>query len=227
MGTIRKRGDKWSYRVDLGAVNGKRVQKEKGGFATKKEAAAAMTLVENELLKTGEYIEAEQKITMQQLYEEFIEEEAPLTRKYTTIVRYKSLYRNQIEPEFASNYLYQITTERIQKFINYKVKEEKNKMSGHSEQGLSAAYVRSVYNFLLVLFALAKKKKYIKTNPMDDVTPPKDYRAYGKEIRYYTQPQIEWMDKRFQSTIYTRLTTWIYILRCSMLESALHCDSAI
>lgn len=55
MGTIRKRGDKWSYRVDLGAVNGKRVQKEKGGFATKKEAAAAMTLVENELLKTGEY----------------------------------------------------------------------------------------------------------------------------------------------------------------------------
>lgn len=140
MGTIRKRGDKWSYRVDLGAVNGKRMQKEKGGFATKKEAAAAMTLVENELLKTGEYIEAEQKITMQQLYEEFIEEEAPLTRKYTTIVRYKSLYRNQIEPEFASNYLYQITTERIQKFINYKVKEEKNKMSGHSEQGLSAAY---------------------------------------------------------------------------------------
>lgn len=71
MGTIRKRGDKWSYRVDLGAVNGKRVQKEKGGFATKKEAAAAMTLVENELLKTGEYVEAEQKITMQQLYEEF------------------------------------------------------------------------------------------------------------------------------------------------------------
>ena len=82
MGTIRKRGDKWSYRVDLGAVNGKRMQKEKGGFATKKEAAAAMTLVENELLKTGEYVEAEQKITMQQLYEEFIEEEAPLTRKY-------------------------------------------------------------------------------------------------------------------------------------------------
>lgn len=44
MGTIRKRGDKWSYRVDLGAVNGKRMQKEKGGFATKKEAAAAMTI---------------------------------------------------------------------------------------------------------------------------------------------------------------------------------------
>ena len=94
MGTIRKRGDKWSYRVDLGAVNGKRMQKEKGGFATKKEAAAAMTLVENELLKTGEYIEAEQKITMQQLYEEFIVEEGPLTRN--------------IQPLFATSHFIEI-----------------------------------------------------------------------------------------------------------------------
>ena len=37
MGTIRKRGDKWSYRVDLGAVNGKRVQKEKGGLPQRKK----------------------------------------------------------------------------------------------------------------------------------------------------------------------------------------------
>lgn len=64
---------------------------------------------------------------MQQLYEEFIEEEAPLTRKYTTIVRYKSLYRNQIEPEFASNYLYQITTERIQNSSTIKLKKRKIK----------------------------------------------------------------------------------------------------
>lgn len=213
MGTVRKRGDKWSYRVDRGVINGKRTQKEKGGFTTKKEAIAAMTLVENELLKTGEYIEADQKITMQQLFEEFITEEAPLTRKYATIVRYKSLYRNQIGPEFAEYYLYQISTDKIQKFINYKVQEEKSKMSGHTEQGLSASYVRGVYNFLLVLFTYAKKKKkYIRTDPMEDVVPPKDYRAYGKEIRYYTQTQIEWMDQRFQSTnLYTAYQLGLYL----------------
>lgn len=213
MGTVRKRGDTWSYRIDLGVINGKRTQKEKGGYATKKEATAAMTAVENELLSSGEYIEPDQKVTMQQLYDEFITEEAPLTRKYATIIRYHSLYRNQVEPEFAPLYLYQITTERIQKFINFKVQKEKSKMSGHTDQGLSASYVRSIYNFLLVLFTYAKqKKKYIKNNPMADVVPPRDYRAYGKEIKYYTQTQIEWMDKRFQSTnLYTAYQLGLYL----------------
>lgn len=213
MGTVRKKGATWSYRIDLGTINGKRTQKEKSGFATKKEAIAAMTAVESTLLLSGEYIESKQKITMKQLYEEFIDEEAPLTRKYATIVRYRSLYRNQLEQEFDTLYLYQITTDRIQKFLNFKVQEEKSKMSGHSNQGLSASYVRSIYNFLLVLFTFAKKKKkYIKTNPMDDVVPPRDYRAYGKEIRYYTQKQIEWMDKRFQSTnLYTAYQLGLYL----------------
>ena len=213
MGTVRKRGGKWSYRVDFSGTDGKRVQKEKGGFATKKEATAAMTAVENDLLKLGEYVDPNQKITMQQLFEEFITEEAPVTRKYATIVRYKSLYRNQIGPEFGVNYLYQISTDRIQKFLNYKIQEEKSKMSGHTEQGLSASYVRSLYNFLLVLFTYArKKKKYIRNDPMEEVVPPKDYRAYGKEIKYYTQDQIEWMDKRFQSTnLYTAYLLGLYL----------------
>lgn len=213
MGTVRKRGDTWSYRVDLGIVNGKRTQKEKGGFATKKEAIAAMTAVENSLLLSGTYIEPEQKVTLQQLYEEFITEEAPLTRKYATIVRYQSLYRNQLSRELGTFYLYQITTDKIQKFINFKVQEEKSKQSGQTNQGLSASYVRSVYNFLLVLFAYAvKKKKYIKNNPMNDVVPPRDYRAYSKEIRYYTREQIDWMDKRFQSTnLYTAYQLGLYL----------------
>lgn len=213
MGTVRKRGDKWSYRVNVTSADGKRIQKEKGGFATKKEATIAMTAIENDLLTSGEYIEPEQKVTMQQLYEEFISEEAPLERKYATIVRYASLYRNQIGPEYAEMYLYQITTDKIQKFINYKNKDEKSKMSGHTEQGLSASYVRSIYNFLLVLFEYArKKKKYIRTDPMQDVVPPKDYRMYEREIKYYTRNQIEWMDKRFQSTnLYTAYLLGLYL----------------
>ena len=47
---------------------------------------------------------------------------------------------------------------------------------------------------------------------MEEVVPPKDYRAYGKEIRYYTQDQIEWMDKRFQSTnLYTAYLLGLYL----------------
>ena len=35
MGSIRKRGDKWAYSIELGAVNGKRKRKEKSGFSKK------------------------------------------------------------------------------------------------------------------------------------------------------------------------------------------------
>ena len=196
MGTVRKRGDKWSYRIDLGVIDGKRTQKEKGGFATKKEATAAMTAAENDLLKTGEYIDANQKVTMQQLYEEFITEEAPLTRKYSTVLRYKSLYRNQIEPEFAEYYLYQISTDKIQKFLNYKAQNEKNRMPKHGEEGLSASYVRSVYNFLLVLFAYAKKKK-------------KNIFATIRWKMLFRQKTIVHMAKKFDIIRKRKLNGWI------------------
>ena len=44
-GTIRKRGNTWSYIVDLPPVNGKRKQKQKGGFRTKKECETALQTI--------------------------------------------------------------------------------------------------------------------------------------------------------------------------------------
>ena len=42
-GSVRKRGNTWSYRVDFGkSADGKRNQIEKGGYKTKKEADKAL-----------------------------------------------------------------------------------------------------------------------------------------------------------------------------------------
>lgn len=41
-GSVRKRGEKWSYYFTIGIVDGKRKIKEKGGFRTKKEAQTAL-----------------------------------------------------------------------------------------------------------------------------------------------------------------------------------------
>ena len=42
-GSVRKkRKNAWSYRIDLGTVDGKRKQVEKGGFKTEREATKAM-----------------------------------------------------------------------------------------------------------------------------------------------------------------------------------------
>lgn len=36
-GSVRKKRDKWTYRIDVGYIDGKRKQIEKGGFLTKKK----------------------------------------------------------------------------------------------------------------------------------------------------------------------------------------------
>ena len=57
-GSVRKRyNNAWSYRIDLGFVDGKRKQVEKGGFKTEREATKAMQDVLYHLNNTGDYVE--------------------------------------------------------------------------------------------------------------------------------------------------------------------------
>ena len=118
-GSVRLRGKTWSYRVDLGKVDGKRKQIERSGFRTQKEAVKAMQEILAQYHKTGEYVD-NKKITFQQNYDEFIRVEAPATRAYATILRYESIYRNHLQNEFGPLYLYQIDSKRIQTFLHEK-----------------------------------------------------------------------------------------------------------
>lgn len=95
-GSVRKkRKNAWSYRIDLGTVDGKRKQVEKGGFKTEREATKAMQDVLYHLNNTGDYVE-NKKISFHTVYEEFIEREGKATRAYATLKKYDSLYRNHI-----------------------------------------------------------------------------------------------------------------------------------
>ena len=104
-GSVRKKGATWSYRIDMGVINGRRNQIERSGYKTKKEATKAMNDVIFQYNNTGDFIE-NKKVTFAELYTEFIEKEAPATRAYATIVRDKSLYKNHYEKEFAKHYIY-------------------------------------------------------------------------------------------------------------------------
>lgn len=56
-GSVRKRkNNAWSYRIDLGYVDGKRRQVEKGGFKSEREATKAMQDVLYHLNNTGDYV---------------------------------------------------------------------------------------------------------------------------------------------------------------------------
>lgn len=61
-GYFRKRGDKWSYTVDIGKDDyGKRKQKSKGGFKTKKEAQQAAAELIHEL-GMGTYVDEKETL---------------------------------------------------------------------------------------------------------------------------------------------------------------------
>jgi integrase len=83
-GTVKKRGKTYTYVVDIGRdpVTGKRKQKTKGGFKTKKEAHAALAKIINEV-ESGEYKETK-KTTFLQFAEDFFETQVkPNLRKAT------------------------------------------------------------------------------------------------------------------------------------------------
>ena len=208
-GSVRLKGKTWSYRIDLGREDGKRKQIEKSGYKTEKAALKAMNDVIHHYNETGEYLE-NQKVTFQENYEDFMAVEAPATRAYATIKKYESLYKNHLKEEFGPSYLFQIESTRIEEFINAKA------------QVFSQEYVKGFYKSLNVLFAYAYKKKLLKKNPMDNVTPPPDPRHVG-EIKVYTPEERKVMQKRIASTnvqicYYIGLNTGVRVSECFALQ---------
>ncbi|AUN23193.1 site-specific integrase [Clostridium botulinum] len=184
-GSVRKRGNLWSYRIDIGKIGNKRKQKEKGGFKTKKDAQQALNKVLNELNSTGKIFE-EKKITFEEIYNNFMENEAPITRKISTITRYTSLYDNHLKNTFGFKYINNITATELQDFIASKTKT------------LSDGYVRSIYNFILLLFKYAERMEYIKNNITLKVIPPKITR--NDDIRIYTAKELKLINERLSTT---------------------------
>ncbi|WP_410506323.1 tyrosine-type recombinase/integrase [Haloimpatiens sp. FM7315] len=184
-GSVRKRGKTWSYRIDIGKIGTRRKQKEKGGFKTKKEAQQALTNALNQFNSTGKLFE-DKKITLDEIYNNFIENEAPITRKFSTIKRYNSLYENHLKETFGFKYIANITATEIQSFIALKAKT------------LSNEYVKSIYNFLLVLFKYAERMEYLKTNIIYNVAPPKV--VHSDDIRIYTSDELKLINERLSST---------------------------
>ena len=84
-GSIRKRGRTYTYVLDLppDPVTGKRRQKTKGGFRTKRECQAAL----NEAImavQTGTYVEASRRTVRSFLLDEWLPDREPPKLRATT-----------------------------------------------------------------------------------------------------------------------------------------------
>jgi integrase len=168
-GYFRKRGNKWSFTVDIGKdpVTGKRKQKTVSGFKTKKEAEAACNELLNQLNK-GYYIENTNQ-TFAEYLEEWLNDYAKTKVKPSTFKNYKNAVYGRIIPALGQLKLKELKLYHGQKFINTLV-----------EEGKSSSYVLFIYRILHTALEQAVKLEKIPRNPFDGVENPKLIREKKK-----------------------------------------------
>lgn len=158
-GTVRKRGKSWSYIFDIGKVDGKRKQKEKGGFRTKKEAEKAL---QEAIINFDNGFVDSLKCTVSEYIEDWLENFIKENRKINTYNRYKELFRLHIRDEVGSIKLNKLKPLHIDNLIGLKKKE-----------GLSGSTLQNIYGVINSSLNRAEKLRLIQNNPCRYVDRPK------------------------------------------------------
>lgn len=177
-GGVRKRGNTWSYYFDLGKIDGKRKKREKGGFPTKKEAAAALAKAINEYNNAGSVTEPSE-ITVTDYLNYWFDNYCKMQLKYNTQVGYMQIIRNRLIPAFGHYKLKALTPACIQEYAN-KLKLE----------GLAKNTVVGIISTLSCALNYAVEPlHYIPYNPCDRIKYPKYSNDNRKEVRYIISPE--------------------------------------
>ena len=161
-GSVRKRGDTWSYRFDIGIVDGKRQQKEKGGFTTKKEAEAALAKAMAEYNQTGTVL-APTEITVSEYLDQWYDLYCKPNLKYNTQVNYLRLIENHLKPHFGQYRLKALTPAMVQEYAN-----------DLKYNGLSKSHIVGILTtFGAAMEYAVEPLHYIAQNPVQHVKYPK------------------------------------------------------
>ncbi|MGD6898653.1 tyrosine-type recombinase/integrase [Bacillus infantis] len=175
-GYIRKRGDNWSFTVDVGKDprTGKRKQKTRSGFRTKKEAQAALAeMVSN--VEKGSYKEPNKRL-FKDFAIEYIENIYVNKVRASTFERTSNLITNQILPWFQN-----ATLEGIDQFLVHDFYKTKK------EEGYSSSYIQRMHELIRMLLRVAYKWELIEKDIASLIEPP---RIQKKEIVTWSIDQV-------------------------------------
>jgi integrase len=170
-----KKTGKYYFVVDIGKdpLTGKRRQKKKRGFETKKEAEKALATLLNEL-NEGTYIEPSKQLYIDYFNEWLISREHQLSIQ--TIKAYKSYLKTHISPALGHLQLSSLTPLHIQKFV-----------AGLRDKGLSETTVKRIFNVVNASLNSAVKMELLKKNPASSIEKPK---WDSKEITIWNLQQV-------------------------------------
>lgn len=198
-GSVRKKGNTWYYRIDLGIIDGKRKQIERKGGETKGAAQTALRKALSEFESTGEF-HTPSEITLSDMALEWFDER---TRRNT--IGSRRIYKNIIENHIVPNRIgllklkvLQNKPEILQKYI-----DEKSKSLGKSTMGTHFTVLNGIFKYAVY------PKKYIKNNPMLYV----ERNSFGEDVDVFdmndekgpdviTIKEYEKILDRFSNTIY-------------------------
>jgi Phage integrase, N-terminal SAM-like domain/Arm DNA-binding domain len=116
-GSIRRRGSTYTYVLDMppDPVTGKRRQKTKGGFRTKRECQAAL----NEAImavQTGTYVAASRRTVRSFLLDEWLPDREPPKLRATTYANYQTQIRTHVLPALGSVELQRLSPAQLNSF---------------------------------------------------------------------------------------------------------------
>ncbi len=179
-GHLYRRGETWTYVVDAGRdAAGRRRQKTKGGFRTKKDAQFALNSVMH-ALQEGAYIEPT-KVTIGEFLRVTWLPAAKGTLRPTTFSSYEMHVRCYLTPAFGHLQLQQLTPAAINAFYG-SLREGFN-----GRQPLSPASIRRIHATLHRALRDAVRWQLIARNPATGADPPK---ARRPEMKIWTPKQL-------------------------------------
>jgi integrase len=161
-GHIRKRGDIWYYVIDLEAdpATGKRRQKSKGGFKTKKECEKAMNEMITEV-ESGQFFESEE-LTFKQYLDYWLETYAKVNVAQSTFQLYEG-FAKTIIAYIGNLKIKDAKPSHIQRFYSKLLEENRQ----------SKRQILKIHRMLHEALKHAVQWQMILTNPTDNVTAPK------------------------------------------------------
>lgn len=175
MATFRQRGSSWEYRISYSdPITGKRKEKSKSGFKTKKEAKIAADDVEVEI--NHGYIKNEQSTTISIYLDIWFDTYKDTVKNTSLRNRVSSI--NVIKKHIGDVLLIKINYSFYQKFLNKLSKEyAKNTLT-------------SIHQVMSMMIKSAVRDSYFKFNPIADCKIPR-YDNEKEKIKFLENDELE------------------------------------
>lgn len=182
-GHVYKRGDSWTYVLDISLPGQRRRQKSKGGYRTKRDALAALNEAQG-ALQRGLYVEPS-KLSMRTFLIDHWLPAIEAGLRQSTLQGYRSAITNYVLPRLGDTRLQALTPDQLNAFYGELLRAGRR----DGKTGLSPKTVHNVHVLLHKALHDAVRWSYLPRNVAEYSDPPKQTSS-GKAMRTWAPAEL-------------------------------------